>query len=87
VAPHSHQILIDELEHTPARWVLDAGDSLLGRFMVDYPVLAAYLREKYCFVRVLEHIPVYGSLGPLSRIAVYRRRAGPEQPCAPIPMP
>ena len=87
VAPHSHQILIDELEHTPARWVLDAGDSLLGRFMVDYPVLAAYLREKYCFERMLEYTPVYGSLGPVSRLAVYRRRAGPEQPCTPIPLP
>ena len=52
-----------------------------------YPVLAAYLRDSYCFERMLEYPPIYGSLGPVSRIAVYRRRAGPEQPCTPIPLP
>jgi asparagine synthetase B (glutamine-hydrolysing) len=39
--------------------VVDAGRSMNGRYMYNYPELRQYLDRNYCFMRYVDGEPVY----------------------------
>jgi hypothetical protein len=59
VVPGSREQLLDDLEREKPELVIDAGRSMNGRYMYNYPVLRSYLDRKYCFMRYVDGEPVY----------------------------
>ena len=59
VVPGSREQLLEDLEHDQPELVIDAGRSMNGRYMYNYPVLRTYLDRKYCFMRYVDGEPVY----------------------------
>lgn len=59
VVPGSRQQLRDDLEAARPVLVVDAGRSMNGRYMYNYPDLRAYLDRNYCFMRYVDGEPVY----------------------------
>jgi len=59
VVPGSREQLIEDLEREHAELIVDAGRSMLGRYMYNVPVFRAYLDRNYCFVRYADGEPIY----------------------------
>jgi hypothetical protein len=59
VVPGSREELLADLEREQPELVVDAGRSMNGRYMYNYPVLRSYLDRKYCFMRYVDGEPVY----------------------------
>lgn len=59
VVPGSRQLLLDDLERERPVLVIDAGRSMNGRYMYNYPVMRTYLDRNYCFMRYVDGEPVY----------------------------
>lgn len=59
VVPGSRRALLDDLEQTRPILVVDAGRSMNGRYMYNYPELRQYLDRNYCFMRYVDGEPVY----------------------------
>jgi hypothetical protein len=59
VVPNSRRQLLDDLERTKPILVVDAGRSMNGRYMYNYPELRQYLDRNYCFMRYVDGEPVY----------------------------
>lgn len=59
VVPGSRELLLEDLEADQPELVIDAGRSMNGRYMYNYPVLRTYLDRKYCFMRYVDGEPVY----------------------------
>ncbi|MEZ4406007.1 MAG: hypothetical protein R3A52_05980 [Polyangiales bacterium] len=57
--PGARQQLLEDLERERPELVIDAGRSMSGRYMYNYPVLRAYLDRNYCFMRYVDGEPVY----------------------------
>lgn len=57
--PGARQQLIEDLEREKPELVIDAGRSMSGRYMYNYPVLRAYLDQHYCFMRYVDGEPIY----------------------------
>ncbi len=57
--PGSRDILLHELDTARPELVIDAGRSMNGRYMYNYPVLRTYLDRHYCFMRYVDGEPVY----------------------------
>jgi hypothetical protein len=80
IVPGSQAALLADLEASRPAIIVDEGNSLMGRFMVDYPFLRAYLVRNYCLAEIVE---VFGDEIPREYIPIYRRgRPGPT--CRPI---
>ncbi len=59
VVPHSRDELLADLERNKPVLVVDAGRSMNGRYMYNYPQMRAYLDRNYCFMRYVDGEPVY----------------------------
>ncbi len=59
VVPGSRELLLEDLERARPELVIDAGRSMNGRYMYNYPMLRAYLDRHYCFMRYVDGEPVY----------------------------
>ncbi|MFO0610594.1 MAG: hypothetical protein U0324_45955 [Polyangiales bacterium] len=59
VVPGSRRQLLDDLEQNRPILVIDAGRSMNGRYMYNYPELRTYLDRNYCFMRYVDGEPVY----------------------------
>lgn len=59
VVPGSRRQLLDDLEVSKPILVVDAGRSMNGRYMYNYPELRRYLDRNYCFMRYVDGEPVY----------------------------
>lgn len=59
VVPGSREQLLEDLDHDQPELVIDAGRSMNGRYMYNYPMLRTYLDRKYCFMRYVDGEPVY----------------------------
>ncbi len=59
VVPGSRRQLLDDLEQNRPILVIDAGRSMNGRYMYNYPELRQYLDRNYCFMRYVDGEPVY----------------------------
>lgn len=59
VVPGSREQLLEDLERYRPEMVVDAGRSMNGRYMYNYPVLRNYLDRNYCFMRYVDGEPVY----------------------------
>lgn len=59
VVPGSREQLLADLEREKPELVIDAGRSMSGRYMYNYPALRAYLDRNYCFMRYVDGEPVY----------------------------
>ncbi len=59
VVPGSRELLLEDLETDQPELVIDAGRSMNGRYMYNYPMLRTYLDRKYCFMRYVDGEPVY----------------------------
>ena len=59
VVPGSREQLLEDLEREQPELVIDAGRSMNGRYMYNYPLLRSYLDRKYCFMRYVDGEPVY----------------------------
>ncbi|MEI8256329.1 MAG: hypothetical protein WCJ30_11715, partial [Deltaproteobacteria bacterium] len=59
VVPGSREQLLEDLESDQPELVIDAGRSMNGRYMYNYPTLRTYLDRKYCFMRYVDGEPVY----------------------------
>lgn len=59
VVPGSRVQLLEDLEREQPELVIDAGRSMNGRYMYNYPMLRAYLDRHYCFMRYVDGEPVY----------------------------
>lgn len=59
VVPGSREQLLRDLEATRPELVVDAGRSMNGRYMYNYPALRSYLDRNYCFMRYVDGEPVY----------------------------
>ncbi len=70
VVPGSRRLLLEDLERARPVLVIDAGRSMDGRYMYNYPELRRYLDRNYCFMRYVDGEPVY------------RRRVGGDCPPA-----
>jgi hypothetical protein len=57
--PGSRDILLADLEQHRPEIVVDAGRSMNGRYMYNYPPLRNYLDRNYCFMRYVDGEPVY----------------------------
>lgn len=57
--PGSRELLLADLEHYKPELVIDAGRSMNGRYMYNYPPLRNYLDRNYCFMRYVDGEPVY----------------------------
>ncbi len=57
--PGARALLIQDLEREQPELVVDAGRSMSGRYMYNYPALRAYLDRSYCFMRYVDGEPVY----------------------------
>lgn len=68
--PGARDLLLADLEANQPELVIDAGRSMNGRYMYNYPPLRTYLDRKYCFMRYVDGEPVY------------RRRRGEQCPPA-----
>jgi hypothetical protein len=71
VVSGSRESTIADLEETRCEIVVDAGGSLMNRYMTTYAFFKRYLDEHYCLADVVIGIPIY------------RRKH--EDACAPIP--
>ena len=68
--PGARDLLLADLERYRPELVIDAGRSMNGRYMYNYPPLRNYLDRNYCFMRYVDGEPVY------------RRRQGEQCPPA-----
>lgn len=59
VVPGSREQLLEDLEREQPELVIDAGRSMNGRYMYNYPMLRTYLDRKYCFMKYVDGEPVY----------------------------
>ncbi len=59
VVPHSREQMLEDLERERPVLVVDAGRSMNGRYMYNYPQMRAYLDRNYCFMRYVDGEPVY----------------------------
>jgi hypothetical protein len=59
VVPGSRRQLLDDLDREQPELIIDAGRTMSGRYMYNYPQLRAYLDQKYCFMRYVDGEPVY----------------------------
>lgn len=59
VVPGSRDQLLRDLEVTKPVLVVDAGRSMNGRYMYNYPQMRTYLDRNYCFMRYVDGEPVY----------------------------
>lgn len=59
VVPNSRQQLIADLDRERPELIIDAGRTMSGRYMYNYPQLRAYLDRGYCFMRYVDGEPVY----------------------------
>lgn len=59
VVPGSREQLLEDLDREQPEMVIDAGRSMSGRYMYNYPTLRAYLDRNYCFLRYVDGEPVY----------------------------
>jgi hypothetical protein len=59
IVPGSRRQLLDDLERSKPILVIDAGRSMNGRYMYNYPELRQYLDRNYCFMRYVDGEPVY----------------------------
>ena len=57
--PGSRQLMLEDLERERPELVIDAGRSMSGRYMYNYPELRQYLDRNYCFMRYVDGEPVY----------------------------
>ena len=59
VVPGSRAQLLADLDHEQPELIIDAGRTMSGRYMYNYPQLRAYLDRGYCFMRYVDGEPVY----------------------------
>jgi len=59
VTPHSREQLLADLDRERPELIIDAGRTMSGRYMYNYPQLRAYLDRGYCFMRYVDGEPVY----------------------------
>ena len=59
VVPGSRAQLLADLDRERPELIIDAGRTLSGRYMYNYPQLRAYLDRGYCFMRYVDGEPVY----------------------------
>lgn len=59
VTPHSREQLLTDLDRERPELIIDAGRTMSGRYMYNYPQLRAYLDRGYCFMRYVDGEPVY----------------------------
>ncbi|MDO9018519.1 MAG: glycosyltransferase family 39 protein [Deltaproteobacteria bacterium] len=59
VVPGSRALLLADLEREKPELIIDAGRTMSGRYMYNYPQLRAYLDRGYCFMRYVDGEPVY----------------------------
>ncbi len=59
VVPGSRAQLLADLERERPELIIDAGRTMSGRYMYNYPQLRAYLDRGYCFMRYVDGEPVY----------------------------
>lgn len=59
VVPNSRNELLADLERAKPSLVIDAGRSMNGRYMYNYPQMRTYLDRNYCFMRYVDGEPVY----------------------------
>jgi len=71
IVPGSHALLLSELRATQPRVIVDAGFSMLHRYMAQFPELRRYLEEHYTLVQVAT---IFGEGFPEERIPIYRRK-------------
>lgn len=57
--PGSRAQLLADLEREQPELIIDAGRTMSGRYMYNYPQLRAYLDRGYCFMRYVDGEPVY----------------------------
>lgn len=57
--PGARDQLLADLERERPELVIDAGRSMNGRYMYNYPPLRNYLDRNYCFMRYVDGEPVY----------------------------
>jgi hypothetical protein len=57
--PGAREQLLADLERWRPELVVDAGRSMSGRYMYNYPMLRLYLDRHYCFMRYVDGEPVY----------------------------
>ncbi|MBI5517479.1 MAG: glycosyltransferase family 39 protein [Deltaproteobacteria bacterium] len=57
--PGARALLLEDLERWRPELVVDAGRSMSGRYMYNYPMLRLYLDRHYCFMRYVDGEPVY----------------------------
>lgn len=59
VTPRSREQLLADLDRERPELIIDAGRTMSGRYMYNYPQLRAYLDRGYCFMRYVDGEPVY----------------------------
>lgn len=59
VVPGSREQLLADLERERPELIIDAGRTMSGRYMYNYPQLRSYLDRGYCFMRYVDGEPVY----------------------------
>lgn len=57
--PGSRTLLLADLDRERPELIIDAGRTMSGRYMYNYPQLRAYLDRNYCFMRYVDGEPVY----------------------------
>jgi hypothetical protein len=59
VVAGSRETLLAELEREKPELLVDAGRTMLDQYMYNYPVLRAYIDQRYCLVRYVDGEPIY----------------------------
>ena len=57
--PGSRAQLLADLDREQPELIIDAGRTMSGRSMYNYPALRTYLDRGYCFMRYVDGEPVY----------------------------
>ncbi len=57
--PGSRAQLLADLDREQPELIIDAGRTMSGRYMYNYPALRTYLDRGYCFMRYVDGEPVY----------------------------
>ena len=71
VVPGSQRLLLSDLDESHCKIIVDAGHSLLQRYMVQYPLLRTYIEENYELAHI---ISVSGEEMKSFQIPLYRRK-------------
>jgi hypothetical protein len=71
IVPGSHALLLSELRASRPRVIVDAGFSMLHRYMVQFPELRRYLEENYRLAHVAS---IFGGRFPEEKIPIYLRK-------------